>query len=74
MEAGETRQLGGKMIDVTEINLAPFLAAAIEEAGGEIKFSYETLISQHGDKGIEIAVDEETQMISLTLSDGDSDE
>lgn len=62
------------MIDVTEINLAPFLAAAIEEAGGEIKFSYETLISQHGEKGIEIEIDEESQMISLKIADEESDE
>ena len=59
------------MFDIDEINLAPFLAAAIEEAGGEIKFSYETFVSQHGEKGIEISVDDDSRMISLTIAKED---
>lgn len=51
------------------VDLATFLAAIIDEAGGEVLVPYETWLSQNGDKNITIDLIDDGHTIKLGLID-----
>jgi hypothetical protein len=51
------------------VDLAPFLAAIIEESGGEVFIPYEVLTAQTGEKSLTIDFVEEGQLLRLGLID-----
>ena len=51
------------------IDLAPFLASIIDEAGGEVYIPLKVFKAQTGDKTLTIDFDEESQLIRLGLMD-----
>jgi hypothetical protein len=52
-----------------QIDLSSFLAAIIDEAGGEVLIPYDTFLAQHGDKNITIDIIDDGQTIKLGLID-----
>lgn len=52
-----------------KIDLATFLAAIIDEAGGEVLIPYGTWLAQTGDKNITIDLIDDGQTIKLGLID-----
>ncbi|XAO35256.1 hypothetical protein SEA_FRANCOB_60 [Streptomyces phage Francob] len=54
----------------TQIDLAPFLAAAVEEAGGEIRIPYDVFRSQVGEKALAIDIEDEGATLVLRVVDG----
>lgn len=52
-----------------QVDLASFLAAIIENAGGEVQIPYELWRNQHGDKNIAIDVINDGHTFSLKLID-----
>lgn len=51
------------------VDLAPFLAAIIEEAGGEVLIPYGTLLAQSGDKSLTIDLVDDGHTLRLGLID-----
>jgi hypothetical protein len=62
------------MQDPTQIDLAPFLAAIIEQAGGEIRLSYSKISEQDGLRAITIDMDEDGDTLVFSLTAGIPDE
>lgn len=62
------------MQDPTQIDLAPFLAAIIEQAGGEIRLSYSKISEQDGLRAIAIDMDEDGDTLVFSLTAGIPDE
>jgi hypothetical protein len=54
----------------TQIDLAPFLAAAVEEAGGEIRIPYDVFKSQVGEKALAIDIEDDGATLVLRVVDG----
>lgn len=54
----------------TQIDLAPFLAAAVEEAGGEIRIAYDTFRNQVGEKALAIDIEDDGATVVLRVVDG----
>ncbi|AZU97140.1 hypothetical protein SEA_FORREST_63 [Streptomyces phage Forrest] len=54
----------------TQIDLAPFLAAAVEEAGGEIRIPYDVFRSQVGEKALAIDIEDDGATLVLRVVDG----
>lgn len=52
-----------------KVDLATFLAAIIDEAGGEVLIPYGTYLSQNGEKNITIDLIDDGQTIKLGLID-----
>jgi hypothetical protein len=52
-----------------KVDLATFLAAVIDEAGGEVLIPYGTYLSQTGDKNITIDLVDDGHTIKLGLID-----
>lgn len=59
------------MKDPTEIDLAPFLAAIVEMAGGEIRIPYDTLVNvlKDGDRAIAFDLEDEGMTMVLRMVD-----
>lgn len=55
------------MTEPTQIDLAPFLAAAIEEAGGIIRVPYDTFRGQHGQKAIAFDIEDDGATIVMSV-------
>lgn len=55
--------------DVMKVDLATFLAAIIDEAGGEVLIPYDAYLSQHGDKNIIIDLIDDGHTLKLGLID-----
>lgn len=53
----------------TQIDLAPFLAALVEEAGGEVKIPYGVFANQTGDRAIAIDIEDDGMTLVLRLVD-----
>jgi hypothetical protein len=51
----------------TQIDLAPFLAAVVEEAGGEVRIPYDVFRNQVGSKAIAIDIEDDGATIVLSL-------
>lgn len=51
------------------VDLAPFLAAIIEESGGEVLIPYDTLTQQKGEKNITIDLIDDGATLRLGLID-----
>ena len=54
----------------TQIDLSPFLAAAVEEAGGEIRIPYDVFRNQVGEKALAIDIEDEGATLVLRVVDG----
>ena len=52
-----------------QIDLSSFLAAIIDEAGGEVLIPYGTVLAQTGDKSLTIDLIDDGQTIKLGLID-----
>ena len=52
-----------------QIDLSSFLAAIIDDAGGEVRIPYDTFLAQHGDKNITIDIIDDGQTLKLGLID-----
>lgn len=52
-----------------KVDLATFLAAIIDEAGGEVLIPYGTYLAQNGEKNITIDLVDDGQTIKLGLID-----
>jgi len=57
------------MSEPTQIDLAPFLAAIIEEMGGEARIPYDTFRDQTGGKAIAIDLEDDGATIVLRLTE-----
>jgi hypothetical protein len=55
----------------TQIDLGPFLAAIIENAGGEIRIPYGILNQQNGDRAIAIDIEDEGMTLVLSIVNGE---
>lgn len=55
------------MQDPTQIDLGPFLLAVVENAGGEIKLPYGTLINRKNDKALAIDIEDDGATIVLRV-------
>lgn len=53
----------------TQIDLAPFLAAVIDSAGGEVKIPYGTFTNQVGERAISIEIEDEGMTLVMRLVD-----
>ena len=53
----------------TQIDLGPFLAAIVEESGGEVKIPYDVFKNQVGDKAIAIDIEDDGMTIVLRVVD-----
>jgi hypothetical protein len=58
-----------EMQEPTEIDLAPFMAAVIDGAGGEIRIPYESFTQQRGERAITIDLEEDGATIVLRLTE-----
>ena len=58
----------------TQIDLAPFLAAIIEESGGEIRIPYDVFTNQTGDKAIAIDIEDDGMTLVMRMVDEIPDE
>lgn len=54
----------------TQIDLAPFLAAIVEESGGEVRIPYDVFKSQVGDKALAIDIEDDGMTLVLRIVDG----
>ncbi len=54
----------------TQIDLAPFLAAVVDQAGGEIKIPYDVFKNQVGDRALAIDIEDEGATIVLSMVEG----
>ncbi|QWT29952.1 hypothetical protein SEA_TUNATARTARE_60 [Streptomyces phage TunaTartare] len=54
----------------TQIDLGPFLAAIVEEAGGEVKIPYDVFKNQVGDKALAIDIEDDGATLVLRVVDG----
>ena len=54
----------------TQIDLGPFLAAVVDQAGGEIRIPYDTLKDQTGEKALAIDIEDDGATIVLSLVEG----
>jgi hypothetical protein len=52
-----------------QVDLAAFLAAVIDEAGGELLIPYATFLAQNGEKALTIDLIDDGQTIKLGLMD-----
>lgn len=53
----------------TQIDLAPFLAAIVEESGGEVKIPFDVFTKQTGDRAIAIDIEDDGMTLVLRLVD-----
>lgn len=51
----------------TQIDLAPFLAAVIDEVGGEVRIPYDSFKNSVGHKAIAIDIEDDGATIKLSL-------
>lgn len=58
------------MDEPTQIDLGPFLAAIVEESGGEVKIPYDVFKKQVGTKAISIDIEDDGQTLVLRVVDG----
>lgn len=58
------------MEETTQIDLGPFLAAVVENAGGEIRLPYGTLVQKKGDRSLIIDIEDDGATIVLRMADG----
>lgn len=58
------------MQEPTQIDLAPFLASVIDEAGGEVRIPYDVFKNQTGTKAIAIDIEDEGATLVLRVVDG----
>lgn len=58
----------------TQIDLAPFLAAMIDQLGGEVKVPYDVFKNQTGSKAIAIDIEDDGATIVLSLVEEIPDE
>lgn len=54
----------------TQIDLAPFLAAVVEQAGGEVRIAYDVFKNQVGDKALAIDIEDDGATLVLRVVDG----
>lgn len=54
----------------TQIDLGPFLVAAIEEMGGEVRIPYNTFKAQVAPKALAIDIEDEGATLVLRVVDG----
>lgn len=52
-----------------EIDLGPFIAAIVEEAGGEVRIPYESVIGGKGDKALAFDIVDDGATIAISLVD-----
>lgn len=57
------------MDEPTQIDLGPFLVAAIEEAGGEVRIPYDTFSKQVAPKALAIDIEDDGQTLVLRVVD-----
>jgi len=62
------------MQEPTHIDLGPFLAAIVEEAGGEIKVSYDAFRNQSQDRVLSIDLEDDGATLVFRMVDGIPDE
>lgn len=53
----------------TQIDLAPFLAAIVEESGGEVRIPFDVFTNQTGDRAIAIDIEDDGMTLVLRLVD-----
>lgn len=51
----------------TQIDLGPFLAAMVEEAGGEVRIPYDVFKNQVGDKALAIDIEDDGATLVLSI-------
>lgn len=51
----------------TQIDLGPFLAAIVEQAGGQVKIAYDVFKNQVGDKAIAIDIEDDGATLVLSI-------
>lgn len=54
----------------TQIDLGPFLAAIVEESGGEVRIPYDVFRNQVGEKALAIDIEDEGATLVLRVVDG----
>ncbi|QNN99165.1 hypothetical protein SEA_FAUST_62 [Streptomyces phage Faust] len=54
----------------TQIDLGPFLAAIVEQAGGEVRIPYDVFAAQVGDKALAIDIEDDGATLVLRVVDG----
>ena len=54
----------------TQIDLAPFFAAAVVEAGGEIRIPYTVFAEQTGERALAIDIEDEGATLVVRVVDG----
>lgn len=58
------------MTEPTQIDLGPFLAAIVDELGGEVRISYDVFKNQVGSRAIAIDIEDEGATLILRIVDG----
>lgn len=54
----------------TQIDLGPFLAAIVEESGGEVRIPYDVFKNQVGEKALAIDIEDDGATLVLRVVDG----
>jgi hypothetical protein len=58
----------------TQIDLGPFIAAIVEESGGEVRIPYDVFKNQVGDKALAIDIEDDGATLVLRVVDGISND